>query len=767
MMNCKRLSRLPVAVLLFMFILSIPTNSDATYPNEEKIGREVRVLIFLEEWGGEKLIFCFGSSYIEFSDPYPDPIEPDLQLIDVELTAMDLRGPGITIRLNDDVPSTGSVRSINPGADFPAESFFDIFIEIEIDELPGDTISNYDPLRISSTIDQWPPYFENYIFDPFYGTEVPLYRKDGTPAGFLYWWEEEVRPYYEPEAHLHIPTAYMSDVALLQESGPMPGTIRLSASVSGSRNIEVLEATFAYRHCGDTDPFTVFWIDSDGSGQAYSTIYPLGPGDGLVGYFEPGSEPFEGQCVEFEVSLLVPQLGILCDTVTVFVDPTPPIPSFHNFETDSVGYFQVDSFFDIFYTVDDEFFSDGTAELWLFPLSFEYHRDLTEIDQLGLGTDHDSTSCAPTAAASCLKYFADNGHPDLDNPKGDENKPEQSDEDMARELGDAMGTDENGTNPDEMVSGIEKYLKNHGKSGWTVEHCDVEDDTDMGEMFREFESDSEDVLLLIQDTTAAGDTIGHVVTLGSVTTTYYEVLGPIFPFGVTENKLDFMDPWGGGSTADNEYDVGENDAGQPTTSGYDLNGQGGDGWVCGYIKVSPPDDAGTSMQVGWPVQTAASRAGWILADAGVAHGNGIIDVLHWDTTPFSGGLYLMEVVTVDDQGIECRDLRLAGIPAFTVGDDTPEPPFKTMLRGSYPNPFNPTTTIEFSLRKKTRVTLVVYDVSGRRVRTLLSGETTEEGIHTISWDGRNDKGKQLSSGIYFCKFLAEGQIEARKLILLR
>ena len=116
----------------------------------------------------------------------------------------------------------------------------------------------------------------------------------------------------------------------------------------------------------------------------------------------------------------------------------------------------------------------------------------------------------------------------------------------------------------------------------------------------------------------------------------------------------------------------------------------------------------------------------------------------------------MEVVTTDDQGITCRDLRLAGIPTYHVDDDSPTPPFKTNLRGSYPNPFNPTTTIEYSLEKKTKVTLVVYDVSGQRVRTLLSGKTVEEGLHRVNWDGKDDKGKQLSSGVYFCKFLAEG-----------
>ena len=741
-------------------------SSAAAGPNEVKVGIEARLLVDLWDLGPPDTVYVYGRCDIIFSDPFPDPLEPSLNIIEIEIIEMELKGPGIKIRCNNGLPAPGQIRTVTPGIDFPAESFFDVFYELEFDALPGDTFLTYDPLHLTSIINQWPAYFENYEPD-IAMLPIPVFRKDGTPAGELLYLSKEMRPYYEPEAHLHVPTAYMSDVALPHEGGPMEGKIKLSASVSGDKNYEALEAVFGYRHYGDEGPFIDFWIDPEGMGPGYSTKYPLGPGDGFTGYFEPGSEPFEGTVVELEARLLVPPLGFLYDTVLVFVDPTPPIPEFVDFEEDSVGYFQVDSFFDITYKIDDEFIAPGISELWLFPLSFEYSRDLTEIDQLGLGTDNDSTSCAPTAAASCLKYFADNGHPTLDNPGGDEAKPEQSGEEMARELGDAMGTDENGTTPDEMVSGIGSYLEGHGQSGWSVEHGEVSNDTDLGEMIREFESDGEDILMLVQDTTVSGDTIGHVVTLGSVTTTYYDVIDPPPASGSTDTKLDFMDPWGGGSTEDNNYDTDENDEGQTTLTGYDLDGAGGDGWVCGYIKVSPPEEAPSSASASHPAEKAAARPGWILADSGVAHGNGIIDVLHWDTTPYAGGLYLMEVVTTDDQGITCRDLRLAGIPTYHVDDDSPTPTFKTNLRGSYPNPFNPATTIEYSLEKETRVTLVVYDVSGRRVRTLLSGKTVEQGIHRVQWDGKNDKGMQLSSGIYFCKFIAEGQVEARKLILLR
>ncbi|MBU8922825.1 MAG: T9SS type A sorting domain-containing protein, partial [Bacteroidales bacterium] len=323
------------------------------------------------------------------------------------------------------------------------------------------------------------------------------------------------------------------------------------------------------------------------------------------------------------------------------------------------------------------------------------------------------------------------------------------------------------TNPAGMVSGIESYLKGHGQSGWTVSAEGVSDATDLAEMLREFQSDSEDVLILLQDTTAAGDTIGHVVTMGS---SHFTLAPPT-------QKIDFMDPWGGGSTADNNYDVSENDEDQPTTDGYDLDGDGGDAWVAGYIKVSPPEGDAASSSMGGSILRpdiagrdflkAAMRAPWITMSSGAVTGNGTVDILPLDTSTLPAGPMLMEIVTVDDQGIQCRDIRLAWVFSDPTGDDDSGPPIKTMLNGSYPNPFNPSTTIKYSVAKDTEVTMVIYDVVGRRVRALLSSEFREMGVYTETWDGKNDNGKSLASGVYFCRFIAAGQIEARKLIMLR
>jgi hypothetical protein len=83
-----------------------------------------------------------------------------------------------------------------------------------------------------------------------------------------------------------------------------------------------------------------------------------------------------------------------------------------------------------------------------------------------------------------------------------------------------------------------------------------------------------------------------------------------------------------------------------------------------------------------------------------------------------------------------------------------------------PNPFNPVTTIRYSLAEKGRARIVVYDVDGRRVRVLVDAEC-EAGPHSITWDGRNDRGQSLASGVYFIRYSAGTESFWKKAALLR
>jgi hypothetical protein len=91
---------------------------------------------------------------------------------------------------------------------------------------------------------------------------------------------------------------------------------------------------------------------------------------------------------------------------------------------------------------------------------------------------------------------------------------------------------------------------------------------------------------------------------------------------------------------------------------------------------------------------------------------------------------------------------------------------RARLYNAAPNPFNPFTSIRFSLGHPAKVRLLVFDVSGARVRTL-ADRPMAAGEYHITWDGTNDRGRSLASGAYFYRLEADEQVEAKKLILLR
>jgi hypothetical protein len=89
-----------------------------------------------------------------------------------------------------------------------------------------------------------------------------------------------------------------------------------------------------------------------------------------------------------------------------------------------------------------------------------------------------------------------------------------------------------------------------------------------------------------------------------------------------------------------------------------------------------------------------------------------------------------------------------------------------MLRNNYPNPFNPLTHIEYSVPKAGMVELVVYNVMGQRVRTLMSGNHAQ-GTFSAMWDGTDNNGNVVPSGIYFYQLQGEGAVITKKMTFLK
>lgn len=90
----------------------------------------------------------------------------------------------------------------------------------------------------------------------------------------------------------------------------------------------------------------------------------------------------------------------------------------------------------------------------------------------------------------------------------------------------------------------------------------------------------------------------------------------------------------------------------------------------------------------------------------------------------------------------------------------------TALYGNHPNPFNPTTTITYSVQTPMHVSVRIYDVSGKLVRTLVD-ESRESGVFEVVWDGRDNAGHSLSSGVYFYQLKGTGIVETRKMVLMK
>jgi len=85
---------------------------------------------------------------------------------------------------------------------------------------------------------------------------------------------------------------------------------------------------------------------------------------------------------------------------------------------------------------------------------------------------------------------------------------------------------------------------------------------------------------------------------------------------------------------------------------------------------------------------------------------------------------------------------------------------------NYPNPFNPQTTITFSVKERGLVSLKIYNVAGQLVRTL-AREELAAGAHTKVWDGRDDAGQRVSSGVYYYKLVANNFSQTKKMVVLK
>jgi hypothetical protein len=139
----------------------------------------------------------------------------------------------------------------------------------------------------------------------------------------------------------------------------------------------------------------------------------------------------------------------------------------------------------------------------------------------------------------------------------------------------------------------------------------------------------------------------------------------------------------------------------------------------------------------------------------------------WDTTAVPNG-YVLDTTwkAVNTNAVNIRVAEYTG-GTFVARDLRFVTPDDYVLEQNYPNPFNPSTTIRFVLPVNKKISLTVYDIAGREVRTLISGQDMQEGPHELSWDGRDNNGTPVASGQYVYTLRYGSFSKSQKMTLLK
>ena len=141
---------------------------------------------------------------------------------------------------------------------------------------------------------------------------------------------------------------------------------------------------------------------------------------------------------------------------------------------------------------------------------------------------------------------------------------------------------------------------------------------------------------------------------------------------------------------------------------------------------------------------------------------------------FDGGANWSDPLgTVDGSGDAVTGTGFSSFSLLTVGEDDDGTavddgvlPERTAFVSQYPNPFNPATQIAFDLEETGSVEVGVFDVRGQHVATLQRG-TLARGRHSLTWQGLDDTGQAVASGVYFCRLFAAGEMRTLKMMLAR
>jgi len=126
----------------------------------------------------------------------------------------------------------------------------------------------------------------------------------------------------------------------------------------------------------------------------------------------------------------------------------------------------------------------------------------------------------------------------------------------------------------------------------------------------------------------------------------------------------------------------------------------------------------------------------------------------------------LDTTTVRHTALFAQRAYSNGVVADVVKEEDTDFLKKAILYQNYPNPFNPETAINYYLPNYGKAKLLIYDILGQKINTLID-EYQAEGEHKVIWNGINDLGIRVPSGIYFYQLHFENNLITKKLILIR
>jgi hypothetical protein len=467
----------------------------------------------------------------------------------------------------------------------------------------------------------------------------------------------------------------------------------------------------------------LFAEDDDGSEPRLNTTgddLPVGDGWGAT-YTLP--EPMPEPTLHFKV-VAFPEAGPPIEAyASRGTDPAPPslgtthLPDWIITDNDTLGVFVDDGGSDIerilvIRGVKGESFSKGIP---------------------GINQHHVSPwHCAPTATAECFRYFEAQGDPAI---TGGLNDP-----DLILALGGYMRTrpEDDGTRPSNWVGGTAGWIEDRGNNytvradwhftrggAWTWAAADWS--TIRNELER-----CQDVLLGLFWSGGGG----HATTLNSI-------FGQMPETG--RMLLGFMDPWTG-----NE-ETGELDPSSGVLYNVTGSGGGGNAYVGMKMIVCPSEQA---IGDGLP--------GDVVFD-GLPPGD---PPYHIDIPIPAEGLWYAYITLVNNLG---HAHTITHVVEYSEPIETPDEhdraPAAFYLAECLPNPFRTTTEISYAVPAAEHVSVKVYDVTGRLIRSLVDAPL-EPGVHRTLWNGKDDASRAVAAGIYYVRMTAGAYEATRKVIVL-